>query len=83
MLTQQAIAGSPLNVSPTVVNGTLVLWGLSPRRFCFGRHQPIDAGWRSSNLGRWREAFTITGNGMTETFELTRDATVATGNVRE
>lgn len=79
-LLRDAIVSSSLNLNPTVVNGRWVHLGLSPRG-------TADVG--SSLMGlvgisrslQDGESFTISSSGVTETFELTRDANVSPGNI--
>jgi hypothetical protein len=78
--TRTAIAGSGLNFKPTVVAGTLVHLGMSPSGSASIDNSKLTVVGVSRTLADG-EKFTITGNGKTVTFELTRDATVASGNV--
>lgn len=78
--TQAAIAGSGLNFKPTVVAGTLVHLGMSPSGSASIDNSKLTIVGVARTLADG-EKFTIAGNGKTVTFELTRDATVATGNV--
>ncbi|GAB5405863.1 MAG: hypothetical protein Aurels2KO_40940 [Aureliella sp.] len=79
-LLQDAIVASPLNLQPTIVGGRWVHLGLSPRG-------TADLGTSLMELvGVARtlqdgESFTISTGGVTETFELTRDADVGPGNI--
>ncbi len=80
VLTQAAIANSSLNLSPTVVAGSVVHLGLGPNGSAsIGNSQLALVGVARTLADG--ENFTISGNGKTVTFELTRDATVGSGNV--
>ncbi|MEO8269604.1 MAG: cadherin-like domain-containing protein, partial [Aureliella sp.] len=78
--TQAAIATSKLNFQPTVVAGTLVHLGMGPSGSASIDNSKLTIVGVARTLADG-EKFTITGNGKSVTFELTRDATVATGNV--
>lgn len=80
VVTQQAIAGSGLNVAPKVVSGTLLYLGLGANGSATVNNSQLALVGVARSLADG-EKFTITGNGKTVTFELTRDATVAAGNV--
>lgn len=79
-LTRIGIANSVLNVNPQVVGTDLVYLGLSPSG------SATVGSSRLSLLGLARtltdgQAFTISTNSVTRTFEFTRDGNVAAGNI--
>ncbi len=78
--TRNAIASSGLNLNPTVVGGTLIHLGLGPNGAASINNSQLTVVGVARTLADG-EKFTITGNGKTVTFELTRDASVAAGNV--
>ena len=79
-LTRTAIAGSGLNFNPVVIGGTLIHLGMGPSGTVSTNNSQLAVVGVARTLADG-EKFTITGNGKTVTFEITRDATVAPGNV--
>ena len=79
-LTQAAIADSSLNFNPTVIGGTLIHLGMGPSGSASIDNSQLTLVGVSRTLADG-ERFTITGNGKTATFEITRDATVGAGNI--
>ncbi len=79
-VTQQALAGSVLSISPTIVASELVHIGLSPNGTAnVGSSQLALLGVaRTLSDG---ETFTVSGNASTATFEFTTDGSAAPGNV--
>lgn len=80
VLTAQGLANSSLNVKPQVIGTDLVYLGLGPngtasvgtsRLALLGVSRSITDG----------QSFTVSANGITRTFEFTRDANVTAGNV--
>lgn len=78
-LTQQAIANSSLNVSPTVVGDRFVHLGMSQN----GTAEVLSGQIALVGIARTLtdgESFTVTGDGMTATFEMDRDGSVTAGS---
>ncbi len=80
VITQQALILSPLNVNPTLANSTLVHIGLSPN----GSADVSPSQLTLLGIARTLidgQSFTVTTATGTATFEFTRDAVVASGNI--
>ncbi len=78
--TRNGIASSGLNVNPQVVGLDLVYLGLSPNGSASVGTSRLALLGISRTLTDGQQ-FTIVANGLTQTFEFTRDATVDPGNI--
>ncbi|HBE69802.1 MAG TPA: hypothetical protein DDW52_16780, partial [Planctomycetaceae bacterium] len=79
-LVRDSIVASPLNLQPTVVNGRWVHLGLSERGSADLGNSLMGLVGIARTL-QDGEIFTISSQGVTESFELTRDADVTPGNI--